>query len=399
MAEMCKEEDKREVVLADGKSVLRDLAEWMNKQKRRRDKLIPLREKKLNEIGFPFHNRKKRKRQADASSSTTTSARRRRRRERFQITSEAVEALENAARFWVVVLCCFSFFTLEEHMLGTEGKVVYNDLLLHKVCDAARDRACRKGLANRLSPPWCGPRLSLILPLPPPSPCSDRSLSKRCTVDWGRRRGDVVRACRTASAIAHAMVHIQRVKMDGNWPPVLELCLRAISSLERQGPKHELAAGAILHPTASAGTLTHSGHGLWSQLIASLFLLPAIGASYRAITTHSSRKENRARTVLLLRAATFGSVCVLSHMFCGYIVFASAGLLCIIPLLRFDFNEVRLRLLQYSFMLLVIALQTAYFVVPFIVNREHAATWNIVNGSLTVLALSGCSSSFPRNNI
>ena len=49
-----KAEDKREVVLADGKPVLRDLADWMDKQKKRRDngKLIPFREKKLNSIGF-----------------------------------------------------------------------------------------------------------------------------------------------------------------------------------------------------------------------------------------------------------------------------------------------------------------------------------------------------------
>ena len=39
-----KAEDKREVVLADGKPVLRDLAAWMNMQKVRRDKLDPLRE-------------------------------------------------------------------------------------------------------------------------------------------------------------------------------------------------------------------------------------------------------------------------------------------------------------------------------------------------------------------
>ena len=47
-----KAEDKREVVLADGKPVLRDLAGWMNHQKTRRDKLDPLREEKLNSIGF-----------------------------------------------------------------------------------------------------------------------------------------------------------------------------------------------------------------------------------------------------------------------------------------------------------------------------------------------------------
>ena len=45
-----KAEDKREVVLADGKPVLRDLAKWMDTQKTHRDKLDPLREEKLNEI-------------------------------------------------------------------------------------------------------------------------------------------------------------------------------------------------------------------------------------------------------------------------------------------------------------------------------------------------------------
>ena len=49
-----KAEDKREVVLADGKPVLRDLAVWMNNQKtdKSNGKLIPLREEKLNSIGF-----------------------------------------------------------------------------------------------------------------------------------------------------------------------------------------------------------------------------------------------------------------------------------------------------------------------------------------------------------
>ena len=73
-----KAEDKREVVLADGKPVLRDLAAWMNKQKTRRDKLDPFREKKLNEIGFPFHNRNMRKRQADPSSIIATSRKKKR---------------------------------------------------------------------------------------------------------------------------------------------------------------------------------------------------------------------------------------------------------------------------------------------------------------------------------
>ena len=70
-----KAEDKREVVLADGKPVLKDLAQWMGNQKsdKGNGKMIPLREKKLNEIDFPFHNRKKRKRQADPGSNTTTS--------------------------------------------------------------------------------------------------------------------------------------------------------------------------------------------------------------------------------------------------------------------------------------------------------------------------------------
>ena len=68
-----KAEDKREVVLADGKPVLRDLAKWMDTQKtaKGKGKLIPFREEKLNEIGFPFHNRNKRKRQPDPSSITT----------------------------------------------------------------------------------------------------------------------------------------------------------------------------------------------------------------------------------------------------------------------------------------------------------------------------------------
>ena len=75
-----KAEDKREVVLADGKPVLRDLAVWMGNQKRDRriGKSNPLREKKLNEIDFPFHNRKKRKRQPDPSSITTAARKKKR---------------------------------------------------------------------------------------------------------------------------------------------------------------------------------------------------------------------------------------------------------------------------------------------------------------------------------
>ena len=78
---MRKEEDKREVVLADGKAVLRDLAMWMNDQKtvKRNGKMIPLREEKLNEIGFPFHKRRKRKRQADTTSSSSTTSQKKKR--------------------------------------------------------------------------------------------------------------------------------------------------------------------------------------------------------------------------------------------------------------------------------------------------------------------------------
>eukprot|EP00949_MAST-11_sp_MAST-11-sp1_P000302 g302.t1 len=56
--------DKREVVSADGQPVLRDLGTWIGLQKtaKRNGKLLPIREKKLLEIDFPFHNRNKRKR-------------------------------------------------------------------------------------------------------------------------------------------------------------------------------------------------------------------------------------------------------------------------------------------------------------------------------------------------
>ena len=47
-------EDKREVVLADGKAVLRNLGVWMSIQRmdKRKGKMIPLREEMLNSIGF-----------------------------------------------------------------------------------------------------------------------------------------------------------------------------------------------------------------------------------------------------------------------------------------------------------------------------------------------------------
>ena len=75
-----KAEDKREVVLADGKPVLRDLAMWMSNQKadKNNGKMISLREEKLNEIGFPFHDQRKRKRQADPGSMTTASRKKKR---------------------------------------------------------------------------------------------------------------------------------------------------------------------------------------------------------------------------------------------------------------------------------------------------------------------------------
>ena len=59
-----KAEDKREVVLADGKPVLRDLAKWMDTQKtdKRNGKLIPLREEKLNSIGFVWSEKESRSR-------------------------------------------------------------------------------------------------------------------------------------------------------------------------------------------------------------------------------------------------------------------------------------------------------------------------------------------------
>ena len=69
-------EDKREVVLADDKQVLRDLAQWMDTQKTAKSngKLIPLREEKLNEIGFPFYDQRKRKQQADLNNSSRSGA-------------------------------------------------------------------------------------------------------------------------------------------------------------------------------------------------------------------------------------------------------------------------------------------------------------------------------------
>ena len=69
-----KADDKREVVLADGKPVLRDLARWMKKQKetKRNGKLIPFREEMLNDIGFPFQDQRKRKRRVHSTTTTTT---------------------------------------------------------------------------------------------------------------------------------------------------------------------------------------------------------------------------------------------------------------------------------------------------------------------------------------
>ena len=62
MAESGKAEDKREVVLADGKPVLMDLAmanQWMSNQKtdKSNGKLIPFREEKLNSIGCVWMKR------------------------------------------------------------------------------------------------------------------------------------------------------------------------------------------------------------------------------------------------------------------------------------------------------------------------------------------------------
>ena len=55
-----KAEDKREVVLADGKPVLRDLAavDEAHKKRQKQWQIDSRREEKLREIGFPFHNRK-----------------------------------------------------------------------------------------------------------------------------------------------------------------------------------------------------------------------------------------------------------------------------------------------------------------------------------------------------
>ena len=76
-----KAEDKREVLLADGKPVLRDLASWMSEQKtvKSSGKLDALREEKLRNSGFPFDDRIKRKRQADPSGSITTTSRKKKR--------------------------------------------------------------------------------------------------------------------------------------------------------------------------------------------------------------------------------------------------------------------------------------------------------------------------------
>eukprot|EP00949_MAST-11_sp_MAST-11-sp1_P002237 g2237.t1 len=257
-------------------------------------------------------------------------------------------------------------------MLGTEGKVVYNDLLLHKYATQHATEHAGKVWPIDFHLPGVGlgfPLFSHYHHLPHAAIAAFRNAAL-----WiGAEEGAM--SCELVALLALSLMPWSIYK-GLRWMGIDRLSSSFACTLypllSDKAPSMNWRQGRFFSYGFGWNSYTHSGHGLWSQLIASLFLLPAIGASYRAITTHSSRKENRARTVLLLRAATLGSVCVLSHMFCGYIVFASAGLLCIIPLLRFDFNEVRLRLLRYSFMLLVAALQTAYFVVPFIVNREHA---------------------------
>jgi hypothetical protein len=163
-----------------------------------------------------------------------------------------------------------------------------------------------------------------------------------------------------------------------NWTRYLLLCLFPLSiywSMRRFGLGRLPAAlaGLVAPLLATDGlygfdltSYLWRGYGMYTQLWGMLLLPPALAQGYTTLRTGRG-----AFWAVLLLAAT-----LLSHLVYGYIAFLSLGLLVLLPLLGPRAGETRQRQVwprakRLALLLVLVALVTAYFTVPFLLDRAY----------------------------
>jgi hypothetical protein len=111
----------------------------------------------------------------------------------------------------------------------------------------------------------------------------------------------------------------------------------------------------------------HYGHGLWTQGLACLLFLPAVGLAYSILTRPHARGVKPSLTEYVA-AGSLVALTVLSNVFYGYMVAVSIVLAaCLWTLLHRQWRQTMRRLLIVG----AIAVCTScYFVVPFLLHRD-----------------------------
>ncbi|HSR29389.1 MAG TPA: YfhO family protein [Anaerolineae bacterium] len=163
-----------------------------------------------------------------------------------------------------------------------------------------------------------------------------------------------------------------------DWTRYLLLCLFPLSiywSMRRFGfGRLPAALAGLIAPLLATNGLygldfasyLWRGYGMVTQLWGMLLLPPALAQGYTALRTG----RGYVWAVLLLAAT------MLSHLVFGYIAFLSLGLLALLPLLGPRTGEngpgrVWPRLGRLALLLVLVALVTAYFSVPFLLDRAY----------------------------
>jgi hypothetical protein len=168
----------------------------------------------------------------------------------------------------------------------------------------------------------------------------------------------------TAAALAHwGRLDARRVYIT-LWSVLLALLpLSIFVSLRRLGfTEGTSASAALLYPLITAGyygigwrSYLASGYGLAPQLWGVFFFFPTLAWGYDAV-----------RTGRCYAAGLLLAVCTLSHFLYGYMAALSLGMLLLLPDPAVPWRRRLERLLR---MAAVMALATAYFVIPFLLNK------------------------------
>jgi len=168
----------------------------------------------------------------------------------------------------------------------------------------------------------------------------------------------------SAAALAHwGRLDARRVYV-ALWSVLLAfLPLSIFVSLRRLGLTAAMSASAaLLYPLITAGyygigwsSYAASGYGLAPQVWGVFFLFPTLAWGYDAV-----------RTGRCYAAGLLLAVCTLSHFLYGYMAALSLGMLLFLPDLAVPWPRRLGRLLR---MAAVTALATAYFVIPFLLDK------------------------------